>query len=135
MGLRRNVAESLQRIAQCFRAVWVRMSSPAKPSVCICDMVGQTAVLTAGIPPEPLQNVHKIPGLRVRQHYAMHTGMVRVDISRLQTWEYIRDIKEENVQKLFDNILVRATEHMHRHPRHRRLMIMRKARQCSMTRR
>lgn len=60
----------------------------------------------ANVLPPPFQLKDDSVGMDIRNHYVMHTGMVKVDLSSLHTFEYIRNIKNENVEELVTNILV-----------------------------
>ena len=86
------------------------MTRTVAPSLCICDLDGQTVLRYVENIPTPLSIEEKTVGLDVRKHYAMHTGMVRVNVLDLQSFEYARDIKDEDVEKIVANMLVRVNK-------------------------
>ena len=76
-------------------------------SLCIKDMRGQSAVLRAEDVVPPLPDNNDIPGLEVRKHYTMLTGMVLVNLATLHPFPYIRPLDADKVDMLVRNILVR----------------------------
>lgn len=82
------------------------MAENTPPSLCIHSMNAENVVLTASAIPTQYAVTDKSAGIDIRNHYAMHTGLVMVDVRALHCFEYIRDIKNENVEEIFQNILV-----------------------------
>lgn len=87
------------------------MTQSGAPSLCIHDLGSQTVLRYADNVPIPLRIGEKTVGLDVRKHYAMHTGMVLVNVLSLQSFEYVRDIKDENVKDIVANMMVRWNPH------------------------
>ena len=71
------------------------------------DMGKETVLCNADTTLLEMPNLSRAVGVSVRKYYAMHTGMVLVDITALCSWEYVRDITDVNVDRLVKNLLVR----------------------------
>lgn len=95
----------LQTGPQFFHAA--EMTGDNKPSVCVLDMTGEKVIRSAEGPPPEITDISAVLGAHVRSTYALHTGTVLVDIAALQKWEYIRDVDDDTVEDLVQNILVR----------------------------
>ena len=75
-------------------------------SLCVRDMQGQRAVLATNAVVQGLPNLSTALAADIINRYALHTGVVMINLSDLQTFEYVRPIDETNVQKLVRSMLV-----------------------------
>ena len=99
------------RIAVCVTLVRfltrTAMGTPnALVSLCVRDMQGQRAVLSTNAAVQDLPNLSGALAADIINRYAMHTSVVMINLSDLQTFEYVRPIDETNVQKLVRSMLV-----------------------------
>ena len=82
------------------------MAAQAPPSFSICDMGSERVLRRSSVILPPFELTDASVGMDVRNYYVMHTGMVKVNVTSLHTFEYIRDIKKENVKDIVQNIMV-----------------------------
>ena len=78
-----------------------------KCSKCVVDM-GEAKILLSDLvhtPPQPTKDVIS-NGSLLRDHFALHSGTVLVDITNLEYWDLVRDYDEVKAKKLSVIMLV-----------------------------